>query len=110
MGGEPLEWLGIYGYDNFQKKYTAVWVDNMGTNTELADAEYDSASKTFSYVGEQDDPATGGKRKFKWLITVESQERLRFDSYDQNPPGEYFKNTEIVAVRRRKSEQASPKE
>jgi hypothetical protein len=39
MGGQPVEWLGIYGYDNFQKKYTAVWVDNQGTNTEFADAQ-----------------------------------------------------------------------
>src|SRR5688572_23070974 len=41
MAGEPMEWLGIYGYDNFQKQYTAVWVDNMGTNTEFADGKFD---------------------------------------------------------------------
>src|SRR5262245_23692584 len=103
MGGESLEWVGIYGYDNFQKKYTAVWVDNMGTNTEFADAEYDPKEKVFSYIGEQDDPPTGGKKKFKWLITLESPDRVRFDSYDQNPPGQYFKNTEVTATRLRES-------
>ena len=97
MDGQPMEWLGIYGYDNFQKKYTAVWVDNMGTNTEFADGE--AKDNVFSYTGEQDDPATGGKRKFKWVITVESPDKVRFDSYDQDPPGTYFKNTEIVATR-----------
>jgi hypothetical protein len=103
MGGQPMEWLGIYGYDNFQKKYTAVWVDNMGTNTEFAEGQYDPKGKVFSYAGEQDDPATGGKRKFKWLITVEGQDKVRFDSYDQDPPGKYFKNTEVVATRLRES-------
>ncbi len=103
MGGRPLEWLGIYGYDNFQKKYTAVWVDNMGTNTEFAEGQYDAKGKVFSYTGEQDDPATGGTRKFKWLITVEGPDQVRFDSYDQDPPGKYFKNTEVDARRLRES-------
>jgi hypothetical protein len=99
MGGQPLEWVGIYGYDNFQKKYTAVWVDNMGTNTEYAEGKYDSAGKVFSYTGEQDDPPTGGKRKFRWVITIESKNKVRFDSYDQDAKGKDFKNTEVVATR-----------
>jgi hypothetical protein len=103
MGSQPMEWLGIYGYDNFQKKYTAVWVDNMGTNTEFADGQYDPKGKVLTYAGEQDDPVTGGKRKFKWLITVVSQDKVQFDSYDQDPRGQYFKNTEVVATRLRES-------
>jgi hypothetical protein len=101
MGGEPLEWIGIYGYDNFQKKYTAVWVDNMGTNTEFAEARYDAASRVFTYHGEQDDPATGGKRKFKWVIALEASDRVRFDSFDQDSTRNYFKNTEVVGTRLR---------
>jgi hypothetical protein len=101
MGGQSMEWLGIYGYDNFQKKYTAVWVDNTGTNSEFAEGQYDLKGRVFSYTGEQDDPVTGGKRKFKWLIMVEGQDKVRFDSYDQDLPGKYFKNTEVVASRQR---------
>jgi hypothetical protein len=101
MAGESMEWLGIYGYDNFQKKYTAVWVDNQGTNTEFAEGKYDPKGKVFSYAGEQDDPATNGKRKFKWVITVEGQDKVRFDSYDQDSRGKFFKNTEVVASRQR---------
>ncbi len=103
MGGQPMEWLGIYGYDNYQKKYTAVWVDNMGTNTEFAEGQYDPKGPVFSYAGEQDDPATGGKRKFKWVVTVEGQDSVRFDSYDQDPRGKFFKNTEVSASRLRES-------
>jgi hypothetical protein len=103
MGDQPMEWLGIYGYDNYQKKYTAVWVDNRGTNTEFAEGQYDPKGQGFRYTGEQDDPATGGKRKFQWRITVEGPDQVRFDSYDQDPPGKYFKNTEVVATRFRDS-------
>lgn len=99
MGGEPMEWLGVYGYDNYQKQYTAVWVDNMGTNTEFAEGKFDPKTKMLSYTGEQDDPATGGKRKFQWKITIEGKDKLRFDSYDQDSQGKYFKNTEIIGVR-----------
>jgi hypothetical protein len=101
MGDQSMEWMGIYGYDNYQKKYTAVWVDNMGTNTEFAEGQYDPKGKVFSYSGEQDDPATGGKRKFKWVITVEGPDKVRFDSYDQDSRGKFFKNTEVVASRLR---------
>ena len=52
-----------------------------------------------SQPGEQDDPATGGKRKFKWLITIDSREQVRFDSYDQDARGNYFKNTEVIGRR-----------
>jgi hypothetical protein len=99
MGGQSMEWMGIYGYDNYQKKYTAVWVDNMGTNTEFADAQYDPKGKVFSFAGEQDDPPTGGKRKFKWVITVEGPDKVRFESHDQDPKGKFFMNTEVVASR-----------
>ncbi|MCI0361250.1 MAG: DUF1579 domain-containing protein [Planctomycetaceae bacterium] len=99
MGSQSLAWLGVYGYDNYQKQYTAVWVDNMGTNTEFASAQYDQEAKTFTFLGEQDDPLTKGKRKFKWIITLDGPDSLRFDSYDQNPPGTYYKNTEIIATR-----------
>ena len=102
MGGESLQWRGVYGYDNYQKHYTAVWVDNMGTNTEFATSQFDAQTKAFTFLGEQDDPPTGGKRKFKWIMTIESADRLRFDSYDQSPPRTYFKNTEIVATRQGK--------
>jgi len=102
MGSQSLEWLGIYGYDNYQKQYTAVWVDNMGTNTEFASAQYDPTAKTFTFLGEQDDPPTKGKRKFKWIITLDGPDRVRFESFDQSSPGTYFKNTEITATRRLK--------
>jgi hypothetical protein len=103
MMSGPLERLGIYGYDNFRKKYTAVWVDNMGTNTEYAEGQYDPAERTFSYAGEQDDPVTGGTRKFKWIIKVESADKVLFDSYDQDRAGKFFKNTEVIATRLGKS-------
>ena len=99
MGSQSLDWLGVYGYDNYQKQYTAVWVDNMGTNTEFASAQYDAGAKTFTFLGEQDDPPTKGKRQFKWIITLDGPDRLRFESYDQSPPGTYYKNTEISATR-----------
>jgi hypothetical protein len=99
MDDGPIEWMGIYGFDNFQKKYTSVWVDNQGTNTEFAEGQYDWKQKVFSYAGEQDDPATGGKRKFKWVITIESDGSLRFDSYDQDASRNYFKNTEVLGAR-----------
>ena len=99
MGDDSLEWLGVYGYDNYQRKFTAVWVDNMGTNTEFATAVGGPQRGGFIFEGQQDDPLTGGKRKFRWIITIVSKDRLRFDSFDESPTGKFFKNTEVTATR-----------
>src|SRR5262245_1547836 len=29
--GQPFEWVGMYGYDNYKKEYVAVWTDNSNT-------------------------------------------------------------------------------
>jgi hypothetical protein len=69
FGEMTFEWHGIYGYDKQKKKYTAVWVDNMDTTTEIAEGECDAAGKVITLKGEHPDPRTGKSAKFTWRIT-----------------------------------------
>jgi hypothetical protein len=69
FGEFSFEWVGIYGYDKQRKKYTAVWVDNMDTTTEIGEGECDAAGKVITLKGEHADPRTGKAAKFTWRIS-----------------------------------------
>jgi hypothetical protein len=97
--GQPFEWMGFLGYDNHKKKHIAVWVDNFGTGTEYAEGECDLAGQVITYLGEQEDPQTGGKSKYKWVITVESNDKMMIEMYQIDDTGKEFKNMEIVGTR-----------
>jgi hypothetical protein len=100
MFGRPFGWVGLYGYDNMQEKHTAVWADDFGTNTEFAEGQCDSAGKSVTYLGERSDPRTpGGTARFKWVVTVESDDRMRIEMYEIDKDGKGFKNAEIIATR-----------
>jgi hypothetical protein len=96
--GQPFEWVGIYGYDNHRKKYTAVWMDSFGTDTEHGEGQADPAGKVFTFFGEHNDPRTGNKAKFKWVITSEGKDKMRVEMYEINAAGKEFKNLEIIAT------------
>src|SRR5262249_41530950 len=51
MMGQPFEGMMLLGYDNLAGKYTAVWVDNMGTQIATYDGTYDAAKKALTMTG-----------------------------------------------------------
>ncbi len=85
--GKPFQWMGIYGYDNAGKKYTAVWVDNFQTHTEIGEGQCDGAGKVFTFVGESFNPGSKTKEKFKWVINVEGKDKIRTEMFQVSPEG-----------------------
>jgi hypothetical protein len=75
--GLAMEWRGIYGYDKSKKKYTAVWVDNMDTNTETAEGDIDPAGKVLTFRGQHEDPRTGAVEKYLWRISLVGDANLK---------------------------------
>jgi hypothetical protein len=68
--GQPFEGLGLVGYDNQKKEYTATWADSMSTAVMTSHGQYDSAKKTFTFRDEVYDPYVGAKVKTRdvWRI------------------------------------------
>ncbi len=70
MMGMPFEGRGFTGYDAMKGKYVGVWMDSMGGMILNSEGTYDAASKTFTYMMDMPDHATGkmGKTKLveKW--------------------------------------------
>ena len=58
--GMPFEGIGMSGYDNVRKRYTASWNDNMSTSTMLSHGDYDATSSSYTFKGEMADPMKDG--------------------------------------------------
>jgi hypothetical protein len=100
FGSATFEWLGIYGYDPHKKKYTAVWVDNMDTSTEIGEGEADDAGKVLTFKGEHIDPRTGKPAKFTWRISREGDSKLTIEMFEPDPAG---KDRKVFTVRGEKA-------
>jgi hypothetical protein len=68
--------IGTEGYDNAKKKYVASWIDNMGTGIMAMEGTYDPATKTMTYIGEEE-PMPGMKVKMRETIkTIDKDHHL----------------------------------
>jgi len=86
--GEAItfKWLGIYGYDRYKKKYTAVWVDNFDTTTESGEGDADATGKIITFRGEHHDPRIGKTAPFRWRLTVDG-EKLTIEMFEVDAAG-----------------------
>jgi hypothetical protein len=99
FAGTQFEWIGLYGYDKVRRKYTAVWADNFGTSTDFAECDADASGKVFAFAGEQVDPQSGKKGKFRWVLTIESYDKVRIEMFEPGPDGKEPKSLEIIQTR-----------
>jgi hypothetical protein len=76
FGGFTMEWLGIYGYDKQKKRYTAVWVDNMDTTTEIAEGDASADGKVLTFRGEHTDPHTGQPASYVYRVTRDGDAKI----------------------------------
>jgi hypothetical protein len=103
--GMPFKGMGINGYDNFKKKYTSFWIDNMGTAMMTSLGMADRARKAITYYGQMDEPATGEQDKLgRFVMRIVDRDKIVFEMYDLSL-GEDAKVGEITYTRK-KGEQA----
>ena len=95
FGRFTLEWKGIYGYDKHKKKYTAVWVDNMDTNTESGEGDIDNDGKVLTLKGQHEDPRSGQIESYLWRITLVDDANLRIEMLGLDKAGKTSTELEI---------------
>ena len=104
MLGQPMSGIGYTGYDNFKRRYVAVWVDNMGTAMFTMEGTPAADGKTITYRGTMDDPMTGEKnKKVKYTETMLDNDSHVFRMYDVTAHGDKQPVLKIT-YRRRKQE------
>jgi hypothetical protein len=99
FGEETFEWIGMYGYDDHKKQYTAVWVDNSSNAMEIAEGERDSKQKGVSYRGSHYDPRSQKQEPFRWLVAVPETDKLLVEMYSAGKDGKEFRVMEITGTR-----------
>jgi len=100
MMNMPFRGLQITGYDLFQKKYSAVWIDNMSTYFSPTTGTLDPAGKIFTETAVWPDPMTGGTSQVKMVTTWLSDTKYRFEMFMVGPDGKDFKSMEMLYTKR----------
>ena len=73
--------VGTEGYDNAKKKFVASWIDNMGTGIISMEGTYDPATKTLTYVGEEE-PMPGMKFKMRQVVKYTDKDHHAIEFYE----------------------------
>jgi len=89
--------MGLEGYDNVKKKFTGIWMDNMGTGFLTSEGDYDAASKTFTYTGEME-MMPGMKQKIRETVKIVDKDHHNFEWYEDRG-GKEVKTMEIAYTR-----------
>ncbi|MBW3543191.1 MAG: DUF1579 domain-containing protein [Planctomycetes bacterium] len=82
MFGLPHEGLGMFGYDNFKKKYTSVWFDNMSTAVLHSEGLLDRSGTVVTFVGTMDEFLTGEHDKATKYVLRLGKDRHVFEIHD----------------------------
>src|SRR3990172_3656520 len=70
----PFNGMGVYGYDNLQKKYVSSWVDNMGTGIMTGEGTSDDGGKTINWTGTSSDPTAGKVQTYRYTMHMMRQD------------------------------------
>ena len=85
-GSMQFHGMGISGYDNGKKMYVNTWIDDMGTGILIAEGTASPDGKVITLRGQHVDPA-GRQRNYRWVTTIESDDRYTFDWFDSDANG-----------------------
>ena len=73
--------MAIDTYDNVKQKFVSSWIDNMGTSITMSEGTYDAASKTFTYLGEEES-VPGNKTKTRQSIKILDHDHYVMEWYE----------------------------
>jgi len=101
MMGMQGQGFAIQGYDNFKKKYVAMWVDSMSTALLTMSGTASRDGKTESMWGLMDEPMTGEVGKHvKYVTRVINDDKFIFEIHDLAIGGDKTMVVEIVYTRK----------
>jgi hypothetical protein len=100
MMGQPFEGFQIVGYDNMQKKYLTLWLDNTSTSFFLLAGPRDAAKNIINQTGDWADPM-GGMSKVRAAVRFLNPNEYVFEQFMVLPDGKEFKSMEMRCARKK---------
>jgi hypothetical protein len=101
MMGQPFEGFQIIGYDNLQKKFITLWIDNSSTAFFLLAGPREADKEVINQKGELPDPTTGGMSKVRAVVTFSGPDSYVFEQFMGLPDGKEFKSMEMRCTRKK---------
>ena len=103
MMGTKFEGMGLYGYDNSEKKFTGIWCDTMGTSMMTSRGELSADKKVLTWASTMTMP-DGTKMETKEVQTMADDNNMSFSMFMKMGDKE-AKMMEIVYTRSKEVEQ-----
>lgn len=75
MMGMKFRGLSLWGYNNIDQRYEAIWIDSMSTGLYTNRGSVDEAGKVFTMSGELTDPASRKTYKQREVLTIVSPDK-----------------------------------
>lgn len=97
FGGEKFRGIGITGYDNAQKKYVGIWIDNASTGIMHTTGSYDEKTHVMTETGEAVMPT--GPMKMKMVTRPVDDKKFVFTMSLLTPDDGEQKMMEITYTR-----------
>jgi hypothetical protein len=97
--GMPFEGMGITGYDNVDKKFHGVWIDNLSTGVMTSEGSCKDGFKSCTFWGAMNDPMAGGPVKVRMEETHIDADHYSFEMYSPGPDGKEFRGMLLEASR-----------
>jgi len=100
--GKPMTGMGINGYDNLRKKYSGVWIDDMGTVISTMDGNFDQSGKILTLYGKWDEPTTGEfDKNVAYVTKLVNDDKFIFEIHDLSIGGKDTKIAEMEYTRKK---------
>lgn len=95
----PFSGIGYTGYDNYKKKYVAVWMDTAGTSMMNSIGSFDPSGKVLTSTAKMDDFTTGKAMTVREKVTCLSKDEFLMEMFGPGPDGKEYRMMEIRYTR-----------
>jgi hypothetical protein len=99
--GSPFQGVAVLGYDNAAEEFTAVWMDNLGSNMMFSRGKADESGETITMRGQHVDIITGEPVQVTALLQMPDRKgETKFEVFRPGPDGTEFKFLEVTTMRK----------
>jgi hypothetical protein len=96
----PIHALGIMGYNNAEKRYESFYIDDGGTAMIMSTGTFDTATKTFTFTGDEND-MTGKKVQRRMTLDCSNKDQQIMAGFKPGRDGQEFKSYECTYTRKK---------
>jgi hypothetical protein len=108
LHGRPFNGIGMWGFDTFKDKYTAVWFDSISTAIQMRLGDCDTTGKVFTLSGPYDNPRTRRSETARTVLRILNDNEHVSETFVRAADGREFKAGQSTYRRRGTAAEGEP--